>query len=112
MAIENLPGVRRLNGKPAISAEVIAIASVARKSDASDAFVTLRGVGANAFAVRSELKIIAGRMYQPGEREVIVGKSARAQFSNLDPGERIALGDGDWTIVGVFESEGSLTSRH
>ena len=107
VAIENLPGVRRLNGKPAISAEVIAIASVARKSDASDAFVTLRGVGANAFAVRSELKIVSGRMYQPAMREVIVGKSARAQFSNLDPGERIALGDGDWTIVGVFESGGS-----
>jgi len=107
VAIENLPGVRRLNGKPAISAEVIAIASVARKSDASDAFVTLRGVGANAFAVRSELKIISGRTYQPAVREVIVGKSARAQFSNLDPGERIALGDGDWTIVGVFESGGS-----
>ena len=107
VAIENLPGVRRRDGKPAISAEVIAIASVARKSDASDAFVTLRGVGANALAVRPELKIVSGRMYQPAMREVIVGKSARTQFSNLDPGDRIALGDGDWTIVGVFESGGS-----
>jgi putative ABC transport system permease protein len=108
VAIENLPGIMRRDGKPAISAEVIAIASVARKSDASDAFVTLRGVGANAFVVRSELKMVAGRMYRPAEREVIVGKAAQAQFSNLDPGDRIALGDGDWTIVGVFESEGSF----
>jgi putative ABC transport system permease protein len=108
VAIENLPGIMRRDGKPAISAEVIAMASVARKSDASDAFVTLRGVGANAFAVRSELKLIAGRMYRPAEREVIVGKSARAQFSNLNPGDRIALGDGDWTIVGIFESQQSF----
>jgi putative ABC transport system permease protein len=70
--------------------------------------VTLRGVGANAFVVRSELKIVAGRMYRPGEREVIVGKSAQAQFSNLDPGDKIVLGDGDWTVVGVFESQGSF----
>jgi putative ABC transport system permease protein len=109
VTLENLPGIRRTSdGKPAISADVIAITSVARKSDASDAFVALRGVGANAFAVRPELKMIAGRMYRPGEREVIVGKSARAQFSNLDPGDSITIGDGDWTIVGVFESRGSL----
>lgn len=109
VAIENLPGIRRTpDGKPAISAEVIAIASVARKSDGSDAFVALRGVGPHAFAVRPELKIVSGRVYRPGEREVIVGKSAQAQFSNLDAGDTIALGDGDWTIVGVFESQGSF----
>jgi putative ABC transport system permease protein len=109
VTLENLPGIRRTSaGRPAISAEVIAITSVARKSDGSDAFVALRGVGANAFAVRPELKVIAGRMYRPAEREVIVGKSARAQFSNLEPGDSITIGDGDWTIVGVFESRGSL----
>jgi putative ABC transport system permease protein len=109
VAIENLPGIRRtVDGKAAISAEVTAIASVARKSDSSDAFVTLRGVGANAFAVRSEMKMIAGRMYRPVEREVIVGKSARAQFLNLNLGDKIAMGDSDWTVVGVFESGGSL----
>lgn len=108
VAIENLPGIIRRDGRPAISAEVIAIASVARKSDASDAFVTLRGVGVNAFVVRSELRLIAGRMYRPGEREVIVGKSAQEQFSNLALGDKIVLGDGDWTVVGVFESQGSF----
>jgi putative ABC transport system permease protein len=109
VSIENLPGIRRTrDGKPAISAEVTAIASVARKSDSSDAFVALRGVGPDAFAVRSELKIIAGRMFLPASREVIVGKSARAQFLNLDPGDTITLGDGDSMVVGIFESQGSL----
>ena len=108
VTIENLPGIRIVDGKPAISAEVIALASVAKKSDGSDAFVSVRGVGARAFAVRPELKLVAGQMFRPGEREVIVGKSARAQFLNLDPGDKIALGDSDWKIVGVFESQGSV----
>ena len=109
VAIENLPGIRRArDGKPALSAEMITIASVARKSDSSDAFVALRGVGSNALDVRPEWKFVAGRMFRPAEREVIVGKSARAQFSNLDPGDRITMGDGEWTIVGVFESQGSF----
>jgi putative ABC transport system permease protein len=108
-ALENLPGIRRTaDARPTLSAEVLALASVAKKSDGSDAFVSLRGVGKSAFAVRPEIHLVAGRMYRPGEREVIVGRAAQAQFANLDPGSRITLGDGDWTVVGIFESQGSL----
>jgi putative ABC transport system permease protein len=108
VSLENLPGIRRISGKPALSAEVLVLASVAKKSDSSDAFVTVRGVGPEAIAVRPELKIIAGRMFKFGEREVLAGKTANSQFSNLDPGDRITLGDGEWTVVGVFECQGSL----
>jgi putative ABC transport system permease protein len=108
VSLENLPGIRRIGGKLALSAEVLALASVAKKSDSSDAFVTLRGVGPEAFLVRPELKITAGRMFKPGEREVLAGKSAHSQFSSLDPGDHITLGDGEWTVVGIFESQGSL----
>jgi putative ABC transport system permease protein len=108
VALENLPGILRIAGRPAISAEMLALASVAKKSDSSDAFVTLRGVSPAAFAIRPELTITAGRMFKPGEREVLAGKSAQSQFSNLDPGDRITLGDSEWTVVGVFDSNGSL----
>src|SRR5687767_5485273 len=66
VSLENLPGIRRIGGKPALSAEVLALASVAKKSDSSDAFVALRGVGPQAFAIRPELTIIAGRVFKPG----------------------------------------------
>jgi putative ABC transport system permease protein len=109
VSLENLPGIRRMaDGKPALSAEVLALASVAKKSDGSDAFVLLRGVGPNAFAVRPEIRIIDGRMFRPGEREVLAGRSAQAQFANLNPGDRITMGDGEWAVVGIFESQGSL----
>ncbi len=109
VTLENLPGIRRnSDGSPAISAETVALATVARKSDASDAFVTLRGVGPHAFAARPEFRIVAGRMYRPGQHELLAGKSAQAQFANVDPGDKITLGNVDWTIVGVFESQGSF----
>ncbi len=107
VSLENLPGIRRIEGKPALSAEVIALASVARKSDGTDAFVSLRGVGPRVFDVRPELEIVEGRKFRPGEREVLVGKSAQAQFANLAIGDRITMGDGEWTVVGAFESDGS-----
>jgi putative ABC transport system permease protein len=107
VSLENLPGIRRIDGKPALSAEVLALASVAKKSDGTDAFVSLRGVGPLVFEVRPELRMIAGRQFRPGEREVLVGKSAQAQFANLAVGDRITMGDGEWTVVGAFESDGS-----
>jgi putative ABC transport system permease protein len=107
VTLENLPGIRRIDGKAALSAEVLALASVAKKSDGTDAFVSLRGVGPRVFDVRPELEIVKGRNFRPGEREVLVGKSAQAQFANLAIGDRITMGDSEWTVVGAFESDGS-----
>lgn len=107
VTLENLPGIRRIGGRAALSAEVLALASVAKKSDGTDAFVSLRGVGPRVFDVRPELEIVEGRSFRPGEREVLVGKSAQAQFSNLAIGDRITMGDSEWTVVGAFESDGS-----
>jgi putative ABC transport system permease protein len=97
------PGIKRdASDKPIISGEVVLVAPVARKQDNSDAYITLRGVGEQHMRVRPELELIAGRMFEPGLQELIVGESARAQFANLDLGDRVRLHDGDWTIVGVF----------
>src|SRR5215831_5432650 len=106
--IVDTPGIRKgANGKPIVSAEVLIAAPVARKGDRSDAFVTLRGVGPEAFALRNEFKLVAGRMFQPAVHEILVGQSALAQFAALEIGSRITLREGEWTVVGVFTSEGN-----
>jgi putative ABC transport system permease protein len=85
----------------------VVLASVSRKSDAADAFITLRGVGPEAFAVRKEVKLVEGRMFRPGLHELLVGRAAQRQFTGLSVGSRVRLGDGDWTVVGAFTSGGS-----
>jgi putative ABC transport system permease protein len=89
-------------GKPMASAEVILVAPVARKRDNSDVNVTLRGVGAQYFAIRPELKLVSGRLFQAGKQELLVGSSARGQFAGLEIGKQVRLQDGDWTVVGTF----------
>jgi putative ABC transport system permease protein len=71
----------------------------------------VRGVGDEAFAVRPQLKIIAGRRFQPGLRELIVGKGAVRQFTGLDVGATLKLGNQPWTVVGVFESGDAMESE-
>ena len=111
--IMNVPEVRRdARDRPMASGEVLLQAPVARKLDQSDANLTFRGVGPQYFAMRPELKLIGGRMFESGKQELVVGATAHTQFEDLAIGESIRLRDGDWTVVGVFAgSNGSRESE-
>jgi putative ABC transport system permease protein len=102
-AVMNALGIRHdARYRPIVSAEVILVAPVARKRDYSDVNVTLRGVGAQYFVIRPELKLVSGRLFHPGKQELLVGASAHGQFAGLEIGNQIRLQDGDWTVVGTF----------
>jgi putative ABC transport system permease protein len=64
-----------------------------------------------AWAVRPDLQLVEGRRFEPGKRELVVGKGARRQFSGLDPGAVVRLGNQPWTVVGVFASGDSMESE-
>jgi putative ABC transport system permease protein len=65
----------------------------------------LRGVGAEASSVRPQFKIVDGRNFQTGMREIIVGVGAASVFG-LKVGDAVILPDGAWQIVGAFSSGG------
>ena len=71
----------------------------------------LRGVGDEAWAVRPNAKIVEGRKFTPGMRELIVGNGAARQFAGLEPGHEISLGNQTWTVVGVFASGDAMDSE-
>ncbi|MEZ5460799.1 ABC transporter permease [Dokdonella sp.] len=103
--IAQAPGILRdAEGKPITSSELVVVANLPKKSTGTDANVEIRGVGPQAWALRPNVKIIEGRKFTPGLREMIVGKGARQQFAGLDPGSTINLNNQQWTIVGEFES--------
>lgn len=107
LTVMDAPGIRRdAAGKPMASAEAVVVVDMPKKSNDSGANVTVRGVGAAGLAVRPEIHLVAGRVFQRGLRELIVGNGAQAQFKGLDVGSHIALRGSDWTIVGAFASNG------
>jgi putative ABC transport system permease protein len=111
--IMNASEVRRdAQGRSIGSAEIILQAPVSRRGDHADVNVTLRGVGEQYFTLRPELRLVAGRLYQPGRQELVVGAAALAQFEGLAIGDSIRLQDGDWTVVGTYAgSKGSRDSE-
>jgi putative ABC transport system permease protein len=107
LTIMDAPGIRKDSaGKPIASAEAVVVVDMPKKSNDSGANVTIRGVGAQGMALRPEIHVVAGRVFQQGLRELIVGSGAQAQFKGLDVGSHIALRGSDWTIVGAFDSNG------
>ena len=101
------PGLRRLaDGQPAVSLERYAVAGTPMNSGA-DGNLVVRGVGSHVLEVRPEVRVTEGRWFQPGLRELVVGRGARAQFAGLALGATVVLDDAAWTVVGAFEAGGS-----
>ena len=104
-----LPGVARdASGRPQASAELVVMVDLPRKGETDPNNVPFRGVQRAAFTIRDEARLIEGRRFEPGIREVIVGRKAAAQFAGLTVGSHIAFRDSDWTVVGIFTSGGDV----
>lgn len=107
------PGIRKgADGRPLASAEMMVIAELVRQGDkANGANITVRGVEPASFALRPQLKIIAGRMFQPGLRELIVGHGVAQKFQGAELGQTLRMRGSVWTVVGEFESGDSHDSE-
>ncbi|MEX0976132.1 MAG: ABC transporter permease [Woeseia sp.] len=109
LIVANAPGVLKDGDSPVLSAELYVVVDVRKKSTNEDANVPLRGVQSAAFDVRDNVRMSEGRMFEPGRNELIVGRAAQQQFAGLDVGSTIAFGQTDWSIVGAFEADGSVS---
>ena len=105
--IQDAPGIARAAGGPLVTPEAVLMAPIPLRSTGTDANVELRGVSPNVLTIRRNIKIIEGRMFQPGVSELVVGKNAKATYSGLTLGSTIALGTVRWQIVGTFDAGGS-----
>lgn len=104
---------RDAKGEPVASGELVVAANLPLKGAAADdeGSVQLRGVSDQAWALRPQLKIIAGRRFEPGLRELIVGVGAARQFVGLVPGQEVRLGSQKWTVAGIFASGDAMESE-
>ncbi len=109
VAIEAAPGIRRtVEGEQSISPEVLVSVNLPRKGDGSLNALPVRGLTPAAAEVRPEITLVRGRMFADGVYELIVGRSAHEQFANLDIGDVVTFHSGDWSVVGIFSSDGDV----
>jgi putative ABC transport system permease protein len=93
-------------GQPVASRELFMVVHHRREQEGEFRFLQVRGVLPAAFAVHSQLHVLEGRTFRPGQSEAIIGKGVRRE-SHLQLGDTIEMGRKKWKIVGVFESGGA-----
>jgi putative ABC transport system permease protein len=101
-----LPGIAcDSRGVPLVSPELLVLAFLPR-SAGDQANVSLRGITPIGFALRGEVKLVEGRMFRTGMREMIASREMASRFS-LTIGSRVRIGRDDWLVVGITDASGS-----
>jgi len=98
---------RNAAGEPLLAAELFAVTEM--KRDADDALsysVAVRGTEPAGIALRPEVRLLEGRWFTPGLREIAVGAALARTMPSLRTGATLRFRGADWRVVGRFASAG------
>jgi putative ABC transport system permease protein len=102
--IESLPEVAMgTDGRPIDSHELVVIINLKKMGSGDMGNVTVRGITQKGSELRPQVKLTAGRMFNFGTSEVIVGNAVHGRFVGAEIGDQIKIAGTMWTIVGVFD---------
>lgn len=93
---------RNSSNQPMVSLEMTQVINLPSVEDPKGMNVTLRGLLPTGIAMRS-VHLATGRWFQPGQREIVVGKSIAQRYPDAQFGHHLHFGRGDWRIVGIMD---------
>ena len=97
------PGIARdSRNEPLASLELITVLSLRGPSKPDGSNINLRGLLPVGVGLRA-VKLSSGRWFNPGQREVVIGKSLPAKFPDTELGKQMRFGRGFWTVVGIMD---------
>ena len=97
------PIVETTQGVTAVAGEIITLINQPRLGG-DTANVIVRGVSDKSLELRPRVRIVEGRMFRPGLREVVVSRSISKRFKDAKVGDKIKIGKSGWDVVGVFDA--------
>jgi ABC-type antimicrobial peptide transport system permease subunit len=90
-------------GRPMASEEVVNVANLPSVDNPNGMNVTVRGLSQTGIEMRN-VQIVTGRWFNPGQREIVVGKAVAQRYPSANSGHTIRFGKGDWVVVGVMNA--------
>jgi putative ABC transport system permease protein len=106
--MKTLPGIAKNSaGEPLVSGETVVVIVLPRADGSGEVNVSVRGMMQNGLALRSGVKLVQGRWFTPGQREVVVSNSIHKRFSHANVGDTMEFGKGSWQVVGIFDAGGT-----
>lgn len=106
--LKTLPGIAQdSKGEPLASGEWVVVVVLPRKDGTGEVNVSVRGMMPAGLTLRPSAKLVEGRWFTPGQREIVVGNSIHNRFSGANVGDNLDFAKGQWKVVGVFDSGGT-----
>jgi putative ABC transport system permease protein len=103
-----LPGVAKDSaGEPLASGEWVVVVVMPRKDGTGEVNVSVRGLMPAGLTLRPNAKLVEGRWFSPGQREVVIGRSIHNRFAGTNVGDTLDFAKGQWKVVGVFDAGGT-----
>jgi putative ABC transport system permease protein len=91
------------DGQPLASLEMVTVINLASVDNPNGTNVTIRGLQPAGIELRSKVRLVNGRWFDAGKREVVVGSSVAKRFPDAQIGKTLTFARGTWTIVGVMD---------
>jgi putative ABC transport system permease protein len=98
---------RDAKGNPIVSADVVTLISQPRIDGRGEANVSVRGLTPMGMELRPQVRLIAGRWFTPGKREVTVSSRMAKRFSGFKIGDQFKTAGNMMTVVGEFDGGNS-----
>ena len=104
--VRALPGIATgRDGRPLVSPEIVNQPFILSRDGREN--VLVRGVEPVAFEVHRDVKLVAGRMFQPKLGEILIGTGVALRHQDARVGGTLSFGRRTWTVVGIFDGGGS-----
>ena len=103
--VRNAPGIALDDiGEPFAAPELLVPVNKPRM-DGKAANIQIRGIHRDSYALRPAVRIVEGRKFRSGLREIIVARAVSNRFKGFRIGDTPKLGGGHFTVVGIFEAQ-------
>jgi putative ABC transport system permease protein len=95
--VETMPGVT------AVAGEIIVLINHPRLTG-DTANLMVRGISEKSMELRPQIKVVEGRMFKSGLREIVVSRPISNRFKDAKLGEEIKIGRIKWKVVGIIDA--------
>ncbi len=105
--ISTHPLIARDELGPLVTTDVVVTKQVALADGTGSMSVTVRGTTPTGIRMRSQVKLLQGRWFNPNLSEVVVPQRLVGKYVGLELGRSFDMASRRWKVVGVFDGSGS-----
>jgi ABC-type lipoprotein release transport system permease subunit len=103
-------GVAQGPNGPLASLELVTVVVIEGPEAPGGINITVRGIQPTGWEMRENIQIVQGRRFQPGRREIVVGKGIASRYPMAALGKKIPFGRGEWEVVGIMDAGRSASN--